>query len=76
LVTPDDFEDFNNEADLEGLFKLLWKPQKVMVGVGNAAVLTEAAAYVIPVIRGHVATLKRGATLQGISPNIVDFNKC
>ena len=28
------------------------------------------------VIRGHVATLNRGATLPGISPNIVDFNKC
>ena len=48
LVTPNDFEDFNNEANLEGLFKLLLKPPKVMVGVGNAAVLTEAAAYVIP----------------------------
>ncbi len=46
-MTPDDFEDFNNEANLEGLFKLLLKPPKVMVGVGNAAVLTEAVAYVI-----------------------------
>ena len=44
LVTPEDFEDFNDEADLEGLFKLLLKPPKVMVG----AVLTEVAAYVIP----------------------------
>jgi hypothetical protein len=44
LTTPDDFEDFNDEADLEGLFKLLLKPPKVMVG----AVLTEVAAYVIP----------------------------
>jgi hypothetical protein len=48
LVTPNDFEDFNNEADLEGLFKLLLKPLKVMVGIGDAAVLTEVAAYVIP----------------------------
>ena len=48
LVTPDDFEDFNDEADLEGLFKLLLKPPKVMVGIGNNAVLTEVAAYVIP----------------------------
>ena len=44
LVTPDDFEDFNDEADLEGLFKLLLKPPKVMIG----AVLTEVASYVIP----------------------------
>ena len=44
MTTPDDFEDFNDEADLEGLFKLLLKPPKVMVG----AVLTEVAAYVIP----------------------------
>ena len=48
LVTPDDFEDFNNEADLDGLFKLLLKPPKVMVGIGIHAVLTEVAAYVIP----------------------------
>jgi hypothetical protein len=52
LTSPDDFEDFNDEADLEGLFKLLLKPPKVMVG----AVLTEVAAYVIPaktMIRMH-----------------------
>jgi hypothetical protein len=52
LTTPDDFEDFNDEADLEGLFKLLLKPPKVMVGM----VLTEVAAYVIPaktMIRMH-----------------------
>jgi len=48
LVTPDDFEDFNDEADLDGLFKLLLKPPKVMVGIGVNAVLTEVAAYVIP----------------------------
>ncbi len=56
LVTPDDFVDFNEEADLEGLFKILHKPPKVMVGVGAAAVLTEVAAYVIPaktMIRMH-----------------------
>ena len=48
LTTPDGFEDFNDETDLEGLFKLLLKPPKVMVGAGAAAVLTEVAAYVIP----------------------------
>jgi len=46
LVTPDNFVDFNEEADLEGLFKILSKPPKVMAGVGAAAVLTEVAAYV------------------------------
>ena len=56
LTTPDDFKDFNNEADLEGLFKLLLKPPKVMVGAGAAAILTEVAAYVISaktIIRLH-----------------------
>ena len=56
LVTPDDFVDFNEETDLDGLFKILLKPPKVMTGVGAAAVLTEVAAYVIPaktMIRMH-----------------------
>ena len=56
LVTPDDFGDFNEETDLDGLFKILSKPPKVMVGVGAHAVLTEVAAYVVPaktMIRMH-----------------------
>ena len=40
LTTPDDFEDFNDEADLEGLFRLLLKPPKVTaVGYVNNTII-------------------------------------
>ena len=48
LTTPDDFEDFPEKGDLEGLFKLLLKPAKEMSGAGPTATLKEVAAYVIP----------------------------
>jgi len=60
LSTPKDFEDFNEEADLDGLFKLLAKPPKVVSGAGATATLVEVAAYVVPaktMIRMHGARL-------------------
>ena len=56
LATPEDFEDFTEEADLDGLFKLLAKPPKEMSGTGATATLTEVAAFVVPaktMIRMH-----------------------
>ena len=60
LATLEDFEDFNEEADLDGLFKLLAKPPKEMSGTGATATLKEVAAFVVPaktMIRMHGARL-------------------
>jgi len=42
LTTPDNFEDFPEKEDLEGLFKQLLKPAKTS-GVGANALLQEVA---------------------------------
>ena len=47
LATPDDFEDFPEKEDLEGLFKQLLKPAKVP-GLGANALPQEVATFVIP----------------------------
>ena len=47
LTTPDDFEDFPEQDDLEGLFKLLLKPAKTP-GLGANALPQEVATFVIP----------------------------
>ena len=47
LTTPDDFEDFPEEDDLEGLFKQLLKPGKTP-GSGANALPQEVATFVIP----------------------------
>ena len=46
-MTPDDFEDFPEKDDLEGLFKLLLKPVKIS-GVRANALPQEVAMFVIP----------------------------
>ena len=47
LTTPDDFEDFPEKEDLEGLFKQLLKPAKTP-GLGANALPQEVATFVIP----------------------------
>ena len=47
LTTPDDFKDFPEKDDLEGLFKQLLKPAKTP-GVGANALPQEIATFVIP----------------------------
>jgi hypothetical protein len=48
LATPDNFEDFPEKEDLEGLFKQLLKPAKTP-GLGANALTQEVATFVIPV---------------------------
>ena len=45
--TPDNFKDFPEKEDLEGLFKQLLKPAKTSGG-GSNALLQEVATFVIP----------------------------
>ena len=45
LATPDDFEDFPEKVNLEGLFKQLLKPAKIP-GVGANALPQEVAMFV------------------------------
>ena len=47
LATPDDFEDFPEKEDLEGMFKQLLKPAKTP-GLGTNALPQEVATFVIP----------------------------
>ena len=47
LTTPDDFEDFPEKDDFEGLFKQLLKPAKIP-GVGANSLPQEVAMFVIP----------------------------
>ena len=47
LATPDDFEDFPEKEDLEGLFKQLLKPTKTP-GLGSNSLPQEVATLVIP----------------------------
>ena len=47
LETPDNFEDFTEKEDLEGLFKQLLKPAKTP-GLGANALPQEVATFVIP----------------------------
>ena len=47
LATPDDFEDFPEKEDLEGIFKQLLKPAKTP-GLGANALPQEVATFVIP----------------------------
>ncbi len=47
LVTPDNFEDFPEKEDLEGIFKQLLKPKKTP-GLGAHALPQEVATFVIP----------------------------
>ena len=47
LTTPENFEDFPEKDDLEGLFKLLLKPAKIS-GVGANSLPQEVATFVIP----------------------------
>ena len=47
FTTPDNFEDFPEKDNLEGLFKKLLKPAKIP-GVGANAQPQEVATFVIP----------------------------
>ncbi len=47
LATPDNFEDFPEKEDLEGMFKQLLKPTKT-AGLGANALPQEVATFVIP----------------------------
>ncbi len=47
LATPDNFEDFPEKEDLEGMFKQLLKPTKTP-GLGANALPQEVATFVIP----------------------------
>ena len=47
LTTPDNFEDFPEKDDLEGLFKQLLKPAKIH-GLGANALPQEVETFVIP----------------------------
>ena len=47
LTMPDDFEDFPEKEDLEGLFKKLLKPAKTP-GLGANTLPQELATFVIP----------------------------
>ena len=47
LTTPDNFEDFPEKDNLEGLFKQLLKPAKTP-GVGAHALPQEVATFAIP----------------------------
>ncbi len=47
LATPDNFEDFPEKEDLEGMFKQLLKPAKTP-GLGANALPQEVAIYIIP----------------------------
>ncbi len=47
LAMPDNFEDFPEKEDLEGLFKQLFKPAKTP-GLGANALPQEVATFVIP----------------------------
>ena len=47
LTTPDDFKDFPEKDDLEGLFKQLLKPAKTP-GLGANTLPLEVATFVIP----------------------------
>ena len=67
LTTPDDFEDFPEKGDLEGLFKLLLKPAKEISGAGPTATLKEVAAYVIPA--------KTQIRLQGVRKVVAYYEK-
>ena len=47
LTTADNFEDFSEKEDLEGIFKLLLKPARIP-GVGANAPLQKVATCIIP----------------------------
>ena len=47
LAMPDDFEDFPEKEDLEGMFRQLLKPPKTP-GLGANALPQEVATFVIP----------------------------
>ena len=47
LTMPDNFKDFSEKDDLEGLFKQLLKPAKIP-GVGVNALPQDVATFVIP----------------------------
>ncbi len=47
FATPDNFEDFPEKEDLEGMFRQLLKPAKTP-GLGANALPQEVATFVIP----------------------------
>ena len=47
LATPEDFEDFPEKEDLEGMFRQLLNPAKTP-GLGTNALPQEVATFVIP----------------------------